>query len=101
MLRAPRITSAKLIAVGLATATVAAAVGIAIGQAGHRHDLTRVPAFWVAAACFVAGVLLTVVGVVKRDSDAGPHLTQTARDHSEQYQAGRDINITDKSPKDP
>ena len=97
----PRITSAKLIAVGTTVALIAAAVGVAIWQSDPRH-FSHLPAFWVAVAAFVIGAVALFIGLIKRDvSDAPPHLIQRAGDRSEQYQAGRDLHVRRRGDRKP
>jgi hypothetical protein len=89
----PRITSAKLLAVGTTVVLVGAAVAVAIWQT-NLHGFSRLPGFWAAVAVFAVGAILMLVGVLKRDvAHAAPQLGQRAGDDSTQYQAGRDLHL--------
>lgn len=94
--RPPRITSAKLIALGTLVDLVAAAVAVAAWQSVKPRESLGAW-FWVAVGAFAIGTLLLIAGVVKRDeTPAPPSLTQTAGDRSANYQAGRDIRVSDR-----
>jgi hypothetical protein len=94
-----RITGDRWLAFGAAVAIIAAGAIVAIWQAKPHGGFWQVPG-WLAVAALGVGVLLMLVGVLKHDTPEAPGQTQISGDQSANYQAGRDIRVSNRREND-
>jgi hypothetical protein len=96
---AGRITSAKLIALGTLIAFAAAATGVAIAQSNATGSrFTHLAGVWIAAAVFVLGVVIVLIGVMMRDPPGAARMVQGAGDNSTQDQSAGDLTVEVEEP---
>jgi hypothetical protein len=89
---AARLTPMKLIAFGTAMAAIAATFGVYVLAADQKGGFFQLDG-WLVIIVLAIGMLMALIGLVRRGEDGGETVTMTqkAGDYSVQSQAGRDI----------